>query len=294
MKVMVFVKATKSSEAGEMPPPEQLTKLFEEMGNYNEQLVKAGILLAGDGLQPSSKGVRVHFSGPNRTVTDGPFAETKELVAGYWLWRVKSLEEAIEWVKRCPNPMMEDSEIEIRPVFEADDFGEAFTPEQREREAAIHAKGLGLEFPRYEDGQEMLIAGHNQSYTMETRSQIPQQWEVFAPHIGKVPGQQGTTSYGVCWNVKNKCDFDYLTGVELKPGAKLPAGFTPVKLAPHRYIVFTHVGPITSFPQTIETIWSKWAPDCGLKLAAAPCVERYTAEFDPQTGGAEIWIALER
>lgn len=125
MKVMVFVKATRGSEEGEMPGEELIT----EMMAYNEQLVKAGIMLGGDGLKPSSDGVRVHFSGKKRTVIDGPFAETKELVAGYWLWEVGSMQEAIDWVKRCPNPMNEDSDIEIRPVFAPEDFGEAFTPE---------------------------------------------------------------------------------------------------------------------------------------------------------------------
>jgi len=119
MKVMVFVKASQSSEAGELPSKELLT----EMGKFNEQLAKAGILVAGEGLKRSAEGVRVKFSGKERTVTDGPFAETKELVAGYWLWNVGSMQEAIEWVKRCPNPIPEESEIEIRPVFEADDFG---------------------------------------------------------------------------------------------------------------------------------------------------------------------------
>jgi hypothetical protein len=119
MRFIILVKATKDSEAGVMPSEQLLT----EMGKYNEELVKAGIMLAGEGLHPSSKGARVRFSGDKRTVIDGPFAETKELVAGFWLWQVKSKEEAIEWVKRCPNPMMEDSEIEIRQVFEAEDFG---------------------------------------------------------------------------------------------------------------------------------------------------------------------------
>jgi hypothetical protein len=128
MKVMVFVKASPGSEAGEMPTE----KLFTEMMAYNEQLVKAGIMLGGDGLKPSSEGVRVHFAGKDRTVTDGPFVETKELVAGYWLWEVGSMKEAIDWVKRCPNPMNEDSDIEIRPLFEPEDFGEALTPEMKE------------------------------------------------------------------------------------------------------------------------------------------------------------------
>jgi hypothetical protein len=140
MKVMVMVKATQDSEAGVMPTEQLLT----EMGNYNEELVKAGIMLAGEGLQPSSKGARVQFSGTHRTVTDGPFTETKELVAGYWLWQVKSMEEAIAWVKRCPNPMPGDSEIEIRPVFEAEDFGEEFTPELREQEERIRTEAEKL------------------------------------------------------------------------------------------------------------------------------------------------------
>jgi hypothetical protein len=140
MKVMVMVKATPSSERGEMPSEELLTA----MGNYNEELVKAGIMLAGEGLQPSSAGARVRFSGKDRTVIDGPFAETKELVAGFWMWEVDSLEHAIEWVKRCPNPMMEDSDIEIRPVFTMDDFGDAMTPELREQEERIMAEAAKL------------------------------------------------------------------------------------------------------------------------------------------------------
>jgi hypothetical protein len=133
MKVMVMVKASKGSEAGEMPSKQLLT----DMGKFNEELVKAGIMLAGEGLTPSSKGARVTFSGAKRSVVDGPFAETKELVAGFWLWQVRSMAEAIEWVKRCPNPMMEDSEIEIRPLFEAADFGDALTPELRESEQRL-------------------------------------------------------------------------------------------------------------------------------------------------------------
>ena len=128
MRFMVMVKANEDSEAGVMPSQELLT----EMGRYNEELVKAGVMLAGEGLQPSSKGARVRFSGKERTVIDGPFAETKELIAGFWLIQVKSLDEAIEWVKRCPNPMEGESEIEIRQVFEAEDFGEAYSGEARE------------------------------------------------------------------------------------------------------------------------------------------------------------------
>jgi hypothetical protein len=136
MRFMIIVKASKDSEAGILPSE----TLLREMGTFNEELAKAGVLLAGEGLHPSSKGARVKFSGSTRTVMDGPFAETKELIAGFWLWKVKSREEAIEWVKRCPNPHNEDSEIEIRQVFEAEDFGEAFTPELREQEERVRVQ----------------------------------------------------------------------------------------------------------------------------------------------------------
>ena len=137
MKVMVIVKATENSEAGVMPSQE----LLEAMTEYNEDLVKSGIMLGGDGLHPSSRGKRVRFSGAIRTIVDGPFAETKELIAGYWLWQVKSMEEALEWVRRCPDPMPgEESEIEIRPVFELDDFGDAATQDVREREAHLQSE----------------------------------------------------------------------------------------------------------------------------------------------------------
>jgi len=136
MRVMVIVKASKESEAGVLPKQQ----LLAEMGKFNEELVKAGIMLAGEGLQASSKGKRVRFSGKNRTVTDGPFTETKELIAGFWLWQVRSMEEAIEWVKRCPNPMEGESEIEIRQVFEVEDFGTEMTPELRESEKRLRAK----------------------------------------------------------------------------------------------------------------------------------------------------------
>lgn len=141
MRFMVMVKATKDSEAGVMPDG----KLLADMGRFNEELVKAGIMLAGEGLQPSSKGARVRFSGSKRSVIDGPFAETKELIAGYWLWQCKSLDEAIEWVKRAPNPFTnQDSEIEIRQLFEADDFGEEFTPELRAQEDRVRAQAAEL------------------------------------------------------------------------------------------------------------------------------------------------------
>jgi hypothetical protein len=139
MKFMVIVKASRASEAGELPSAE----LLEAMGRYNEELVKAGVMLAGEGLQPSSKGARVHFSGKKRTVVDGPFAETKELVAGFWIWQTKSLAEAIEWAKKCPNPHPtgnEDTHLEIRQVFELEDFGDNVTPEIREREQRLRKK----------------------------------------------------------------------------------------------------------------------------------------------------------
>lgn len=136
MRFMILVKATADSEAGIMPSEQ----MFAEMGKYNEELVKAGIMQAGEGLHPSSKGARVRFAGKNRTVIDGPFAETKELVAGFWIWQCASLQEAIDWVKRCPNPMPGDSEIEIRQIFGAEDFGEALTPELRAQEERLRAQ----------------------------------------------------------------------------------------------------------------------------------------------------------
>ena len=137
MRVMVIVKATKNSESGVVPGE----KLLTEMGKYNEELVKAGIMLAGEGLHPSSKGKRIRFSGGKRTAVDGPFADAKELIAGYWLWQVKSIEEAVEWARRCPDPMPgEDAELEIRPVFEAEDFGKEFTPELRAQEERLRAE----------------------------------------------------------------------------------------------------------------------------------------------------------
>ena len=139
MRVVVLIKATERSEAGEMPSEE----LLEQMTTFNEELVKAGVMLAGDGLRPSSTGVRIAFSGRERKVIDGPFTETKELLAGYWVWEVKSMEEAIEWVKRIPNPEGEDAVVEIRPVAEAEDFGDEFTPGLREREARLRAQAEG-------------------------------------------------------------------------------------------------------------------------------------------------------
>jgi len=136
MRVMVIVKATEESEAGIMPSEQ----LLSDMMKFNEELVKAGVMLAGEGLHPSSKAKRVRFSGAKRTVTDGPFPETKELIAGFWIWKVKSIEEAVEWVKRCPNPMNVESDVDIRPIFEAEDFGAELTPEVREREERLRSQ----------------------------------------------------------------------------------------------------------------------------------------------------------
>nr|WP_285606010.1 YciI family protein [Geothrix edaphica] len=139
MRVMVMIKATQHTEAGVLPDE----KLLADMGRYNDELVKAGVMLAGEGLHPSSKGVRVSFSGATRTVIDGPFTETKELIAGFWLWQVRSMDEAVEWIKRCPNPTGETAEIELRQVFEAEDFGPQFTPELREQEERLRAQIAG-------------------------------------------------------------------------------------------------------------------------------------------------------
>lgn len=136
MKVIVLIKATRESEAGVMPTPE----LLNDMSKFNEELINAGIMQAGEGLHPSSKGVRVRFSGKDRSVTQGPFAETQEIIAGFWIWKVKSMEEAVEWVKRCPNPMLSDSDVEIRPVFEMEDFGDAMSPELAAREEEMRAR----------------------------------------------------------------------------------------------------------------------------------------------------------
>lgn len=290
MRFMIIIKASKDSEAGVMPSE----KLLAEMGKYNEELAKAGIMLAGEGLQASSKGARVRFSGRERTVIDGPFAETKELIAGFWIWQVKSKDEAIEWVKRCPNPHEEDCEIEIRQIFEAEDFGAEFTPELRKQEAGIRAQTLGLGTPRFEQGKAIVVAGLNESYTFETRVKIPMQWERFVPHLGKVPGQVGGNSFGVCWNMTAN-GFEYLSGVEVKEGSNLPAEFKAARLSAREYVVFTHSEHVSAIGSTIDRIWNSWVPQSGLKPASAPCFERYTEEFDPHTGmgGMEIWIPLE-
>jgi len=293
MKVMVMVKASKESEAGEMPSE----KLLTEMGKFNEELVKAGIMLAGEGLHPTSKGKRVRFSGKNRTVIDGPFTETKELVAGYWLWQVKSMEEAVEWVKRCPNPMESESDIEIRRVFEAADFGEAMTPELQQQEDRMRAEmeRYSLDPPRFEHLGELLIAGLNETYTFADRVKIPAQWTRFMAHFGKVPGQVANYTYGVCWNYKAGTGFDYLTGVEVGNASSLSGDFTQVRLPAARYAVFTHSKHVSTIAATLDAIWQKWLPNSGHQPNGEPSFERYDERFDPKSGigGFEIWLPIK-
>lgn len=322
MKVIVFVKATADSEAGVMPTEELLTA----MGKFNEELVAAGIMLAGEGLKPSSAGARVRFSGTKRTVIDGPFSETKELVAGYWIWQVKSLAEAIEWVKRCPNPMLTDSEIEIRPIFSAEDFGELLTPELREQEDRLReateklAAGDGpqtmstpsqqtasqpqqcsgsgtavkLDPPRFEQGSELRIAGLSATYTLETRKNIPAQWERFMRFENTIPGRVGEASYGVASNFDGDACFDYLCGVEVDETNELPDGLTRIRVPAQRYAVFTYRGHVSGIESAFEYIWGTWLPTSGCHAVKTPCVECYSKDFDPQAnrGAVEFWIPI--
>jgi AraC family transcriptional regulator len=291
MKVTVLVKVNQDSEAGVLPSKE----VFAEMGKFNEALVKAGVLLAAEGLHPTSKGVRVRCTGKDRMVIDGPFAETKELLAGFWLWQVKSVDDAIEWVKRSP---MQEGEIKIRPVFEFADFGAALTPEIRQQNERLRAESesFRLDPPRFENGRELLIAGINVRYTFETRVQIPAQWERFAPLLGKVPGQIGKTAYGVCWNYQPGRGFDYLCGVEVSSAAGLPADFSHVRLPAQRYAVFIHSKHVSLIPNTLDAIWRKWLPNSGYQAAETPSFERYSEDYNAQTGmgGTEIWVPIKK
>lgn len=294
MKVMVMVKATPSSEAGAPPP----AGLFEAMNTFNEELVKHGIMLAGEGLKPSSAGARVRFSGKDRFVTDGPFAETNELVAGYWLWQVKSMAEAVEWVKRCPNPMPEDSEIEIRPLYEVADFaewdptGEIIAAEEAMREEIAR---YTLEPPRFVAAPARRVAGINGTHTFETRSDIPSQWARFGPRVAEVAGPDPACVYGVCWNYRAGEGFDYLSGADLAEGAAVPEGMTEIRLPAGRHAVFTHAGNVSTIADTLDAIWRKWLPNSGHEAADAPSFERYDARFDPASGdgGFEIWVPLK-
>ena len=190
---------------------------------------------------------------------------------------------------------MEDSDIEIRPYLEPEDFGEAFTHELQEQEAAIRARELGLSAPSFQLRPELVLVGINQTYTMESRIGIPQQWEQFVRQADSIPDTKGTTFYGVCWNTKPDCSFDYLTGVEVATAIHMPNEFTSLKVDARRYAVFAQTSHVSVLPKAIEKIWSKWVPDCGLKIANAPCVECYTSEFNPGTGmgGMKMWIPLE-
>jgi len=292
MKVMVLVKATQRSETGIMPD----AKLLKEMGHFNEQLTKAGVLISGEGLLPSSKGVRVQFSGENRKVVDGPFAAINELVAGYWIWQVPSMAEAIEWVKRCPNPMPTDSEIEIRPILEALSIGDAATTHVREQEAGLRAQNFGLETPRFENGIALLIAGLNQNYMFVSRASIPSQWARFVPQIGQIPGRIGKMTFGVCSSGKSEGTFEYLSGVQVEKAEGIPPEFTTLQIPAQRYAVFTHSEHVSLIPKTMDKILKQWLPDSGLAAAASPSYERYTEKFDPQTGmgGMEIWVPIQK
>ena len=289
MKVMVIVKATERSEAGLMPDE----KLLADMGHFNTQLAEAGILETGEGLLASSKGARVRFSGANRTVTTGPFANPSELVAGFWIWRVKSLDEAIEWVKRCPNPMPTDCDIEIRPMMEQDCESDTAKPDTREADAAATAQLLGLTV-RFENSKELVIAGLKQNYMFASRTAIPAQWQRFMPYIGQVAGQVGKVAYGVCTNNSTNDGFAYLSGVQVAQTNALPGEFESLPIPAHRYAIVSHSGHVSNIAQTIDTIWKQWLPTSGLKAAASPCFEKYTEQFNPLsgTGGMEIWVPL--
>lgn len=288
MKVMVFVKATASSEAGKMPDEALITAMMQ----YNQQLLDAGILLGGDGLHPSKNGARVRFSGDSRTVIQGPFPHTEEIVAGYWLWQVNSMEEAIEWVKRCPNPMPEDSEIEIRPIFGPEDFAEVMTPELQQREEQM--RNQVPEPDRWEKKPARLFAGIERHYTEQNRYQIPEQWQVFAPYIGHVPDQTGTDSFGICTGCSDG-GVDYMSAVEIRSADQLPDGLVSRTLPAAHYAVFIHREHVSRVGETLHAIGQKWLPASGLQADGSPWFERYTAAFDPETGlgGTEVWVPIK-
>jgi len=294
MKLMVIVKATKRYEAG-LPLDE---KSLSELKSYNELLTKEGILVSKEELLPSSKGVRMQFNGPEPVVSNGPFTELNELVAAYWIWRVKSMDEALDWAKRCPSSKSTDFALELRPMLD----GESPVPAAvnvsnlHEKEAAKRAEALGLGSPKFENGHELLIAGMNQSYMFVSRVHIPSQWQRFMPQVGRIPGRVGQTTYGVCSTFRSDGGFEYLSGVEVSQTDGIPADFSTVKLPGQRYAVFTHSDHVSSIAKTIDTIWNKWFPESGLKHVEAPCFERYTEAFNPQTGmgGMEIWIPIQK
>lgn len=297
MKVIVMIKANEKSEAGVLPSE----KYMAEMGKYNEELVNAGIMLAGEGLHPSSKGKRIMFSGDFTTVTDGPFAETKEIIAGFWMWRVKSMDEAVEWAKKIPAPPIEEQTegevgiVEIRQVFEAEDFGEAFTPELMEHEAGLRAQTIGLNKPRYEDRNAMTIAGIKNRYNMDNRMNISSQWQNFFSLIDSVPGKVNPSTYGVSFNQDSDCSFDYISGVEVSHADHLPEQFDSVTIPASRYAVFTHSAHVSSITDTIDKILNQWMPDCELKIVDTLSFICHKDEFNRLTGmgGVEIWIPIQ-
>ncbi len=294
MKVMVIVKATQDSEAGVMPSEEML----REMGNFNEALVKAGIMLSGDGLYPSSAGARVRFSGKERSVINGPFPETKELIAGFWIWQVKSMEEAIEWVKRCPNPMLGESEIEVRRVFATEDLAaQDPTGEIRAQEERLtqEMESYRLDGPRFETTKGMIIAGLSRNYNAETRVQIPEIWKRFVPSLGKIPTQMGSETFGVCYGGDKDGSFEYMAGVEVQSTSDLPSGFTHLRLPSQRYAIFNHTKHVSKIAETFDAIYRKWLPNSGLQAADAPAFEKYNEDFCPDKGlgGIEIWVPIK-
>jgi predicted transcriptional regulator YdeE len=292
MKVMVIVKASQDSEAGKMPSEE----LLREMGNFNEALVKAGIMLAGEGLYPSSQGARVRFSGKDRSVINGPFAETKELIAGFWVWQVKSMEEAIAWVKRCPNPMDGESEIEIRRVFATEDFAEQDpTGEVRAQEERMikEMESYRLEGLRFVDAGPMIIAGLSRQISMDERSKIPEIWMQLCSFLGSIPTQTGQSTYGVCTGYDGS-SFQYMAGVEVQKTDGMPSGFTHLKIPAQRYAVFNHTKHASQLPETLDAIYRKWLPNSGLQVADGPALEKYTEDFCPDKGGGiEVWIPVK-
>ena len=215
-------------------------------------------MLDGGGLHPSLHGVRVRFSGENRSVIEGPYAATCELVAGYWIWCVHSMEQAIDWVKRCPNPMKEDSDIEIRRLFEAEDFGDSFTLELCEQEATIFAQTVGLNCPRFENARILLIAGLDHRYSSQTASEIPKQSVRFVKRLQSIAGLNSEVSFGVVWNCNDGCDFDYVSGVEVSADMALPTDFVSWTIPTNRYVVFEHTEHVSKLAQTIGTVWQRW------------------------------------
>ncbi len=291
MKVLVIVKASKDSEAGKMPSSE----LISAMGKFNEELIKAGLFEMGAGLTASSHGARVKFAGSERTVIDGPFPETKELIAGFWIWNVKSMAEAIDWVRRCPNPHLDEGIVELRPFMGPECFGDSLTGEVAEQDAAVRALALGLGEIRYDTGRPMVMTGLAGSFTVQTAAKIPDLWMQFAPHIAKIPGvAHADVCYGVSFNQTREGSFDYLCGQEIAESAATPTNFTRLNIPGGRYVVVTHQGHISKLPETVGKMWREWLPETALKPAQSPWYERYDERWIPATGEGpvELWLPL--